>query len=139
MEKFFFLLILSLAPSPYVLATTLGEVNAAAGIANTLQGTAQNQPQDALNKVKQVVQEHEQVQQKKDLANTQAINTAQPAVQGNEANLKAPENTPATEQAQPIATEGEAPAYDLAESDSEERQALSDIRDLTKEEFEERL
>jgi len=61
--RMFFFFILSFAFSNNVSAVTLGEVEAAAGIASTLQGTAQTQPQNTLNKVKQTVQNYEQIQQ----------------------------------------------------------------------------
>ena len=62
MQVFFFF-ILSFVFSHHTLAMTLGEVGAAAGIASTLQGTAQTQPKDTLDKVKQTVQNYEQIQQ----------------------------------------------------------------------------
>lgn len=48
---------------PYsVLAMTLGEIGAATGIANTLQGTATIQPKKILDKTKEAVKEYEDVQ-----------------------------------------------------------------------------
>ena len=142
MEKFFFFLILSLFP-PFILATTPGEVSTAAGMEGTLQGTVQSQPKEALNKVKQIVQEHEQVQQEKDLANAQAIEETQQKAQEHAPGRQ--ERAISNNQAPPVAApdaeaispppEEENPAHPLFEEDS----LLKDIRDLTKEEFEERL
>ena len=57
--------VLSFFFSSNVFAMTLGEVGTAASIANTLQGTAQIQPKNTLNKVKNKVQRYEQAQQKR--------------------------------------------------------------------------
>ena len=57
-----------------VFANTLGEVGAAAGIANTLQGTAQIQSKGILDKAKQTVQNYEEAQNNK-LTNINAINS----------------------------------------------------------------
>ena len=47
------------------LANTLTETQTAVGIANTLQGTAQGNPQGVLNKVKETTNNYEQAQQQK--------------------------------------------------------------------------
>ena len=64
MQVFFFFTF-SLVFSQSVSAVTLGEVGAAAGVASTLQGTAQTQQKGTLDKVKQTVQHYEQNQEQK--------------------------------------------------------------------------
>ena len=72
--KLFLSFLVSLFLSSNVLASTLGEIEAGAAIANTLQGTAQMQSQKALDQAKQVVKKYEEAQNR-ELASIKDIET----------------------------------------------------------------
>lgn len=126
---------------PQVLwANTLIETQTAIGIANTLEGTAQNNPQKILNQVKKTVGDYEQVQEQK-IKSIQAPSLPAPEQQTNkiqEQKIKSAQTPPSSpietppEKAQQRSPQSQQnPALDQATLSEQERDQIQELNHLT--------
>ena len=111
-----FLFVFSSICSSGVFASTIIEMEAAGGIASTLQETVQSQPANLIQGARETVQKHEETQNRR-LANIEAVNLGLEAPSPSQTEQKSPpfSSSPSVDRsgkAAPFSTEGTSPAQD---------------------------